>query len=320
MIAALLAMSTSTLARNTCRTQRLYPASLRRDLRLHLRCTHGARRRTLLGRPTSLHRSAGGLSLPQRSPRTAFIRAGLIIVGGIVQILITSAALRLMPELRKKTFSPFPDKARNFCTASAIYARPSLLFRRTSQSATPSASSSMLASTWAYLHRHPSPAIGSPLTTLLVQRPTFTRDAHPHHRSYRRHSRRARLCNLLIAHLAPSLIVLATVTTLRLLFHLRYHLRQLRSLHHLHHRLHRLPALPQPDSRHPHRPSARTVHHRRGPHSTRHSHRCPASLQIPHRHLKYPEIAGCSNVKKSTSQDHPALSSTARGSNEFLSP
>ena len=35
------------------------------------------------------------------APRPALIRAGLIILGGVVQLFITSAALRLMPELNK---------------------------------------------------------------------------------------------------------------------------------------------------------------------------------------------------------------------------
>ena len=34
-------------------------------------------------------------------PNPAFVRAGLIAGGGIVQLLITSAGLRLIPNLRK---------------------------------------------------------------------------------------------------------------------------------------------------------------------------------------------------------------------------
>lgn len=146
-------------------------------------------------------------------PRMAFIRAGLIIVGGVVQILITSTALRLIPELGKNILSiPRHGQELLYRLRDIRQTLPSLSTEE-SIGYTIRMVLTMLAATWAYLHIGVQSGYWIPMTAIVVQKPTFPETLS---RSTARVAGTlvgAWLCSLLIAHLAPSLIVLAAVTT-----------------------------------------------------------------------------------------------------------
>jgi Fusaric acid resistance protein-like len=147
-------------------------------------------------------------------PRLAFIRAGLIILGGVVQILITSAALRLMPELGKNLLSiPRHGQALLYHLRDIHHTLPALSTEE-SIGYTIRIVLTMLASTWAYLHIGIQSGYWIPMTALLVQRPTFTETLTRTTARVAGTLVGAWLCSLLIAHLAPSLLVLAAITTL----------------------------------------------------------------------------------------------------------
>src|SRR5579871_455566 len=104
MMAALLAMSTSTLA-GTLAGHNGYELLLFAAISAFIYGVLTARDAGLswVGQQASIALLVA--SAFPTGPRQAFIRAGLIIVGGVIQILITSAALRLMPELGKNLLS-----------------------------------------------------------------------------------------------------------------------------------------------------------------------------------------------------------------------
>lgn len=154
-------------------------------------------------------------------PRQAFIRAGLIAAGGVVQILITSAGLRLIPSLRKDLQS-IPRSL----SAMVREQRRDLLCRlhELPQSLPGLSHSATLAyclrltftiavATEVYHRLGIQSGYWIPMTALLVQKPAFFE-------TLTRASARvlgtvlgAWLCSLLIAHLAPRPAVLATWTT-----------------------------------------------------------------------------------------------------------
>ena len=154
-------------------------------------------------------------------PRQAFIRAGLIVTGGVVQILITSIGLRLIPELRKDLLA----------IPGSVYAtlhdqRYELLHRlRHLPQALPALSRdetigysvrlvvTTLAATWTYLHLGIQSGYWIPMTALLVQKPVFFETLTRAASRIAGTLLGAWLCSLLIAHLAPSPIILAAFTT-----------------------------------------------------------------------------------------------------------
>jgi uncharacterized membrane protein YgaE (UPF0421/DUF939 family) len=212
MIAALLAMSTSTLA-GTLAGHNGYALLLVAAISALIYGVLTARDAGLswVGQQASIALLVA--SAYPTGPRLAFIRAGLIIVGGAVQILITSIALHLMPELRQNLLS-IPRQGQELLyrlrglrqTLPALSTEESIRY-------TFRIVLTMLAATWAYLHIGVQSGYWIPMTALVVQKPTFPE-------TFSRTTARiagtlvgAWLCSLLIAHLAPGLIVLAAVTT-----------------------------------------------------------------------------------------------------------
>ena len=155
-------------------------------------------------------------------PRPAFIRAALLASGGIIQIVITSAGLRLMPDLRKDLLS-IPASVYNTVQEQQRELRERLhqlpqSLPALSRSATLGYSLrlvlTMSLATEVYHRLGIQSGYWIPMTALLVQKPAFFE-------TLTRASSRilgtlvgAWLCSLLIAHLAPRPVVLAAFTTL----------------------------------------------------------------------------------------------------------
>ncbi len=160
------------------------------------------------------------------SPRPAFIRAGLILAGGAVQLVITSTGLRLLPELHKNlisiprsVYTTLADtvQARRLNLLHHIHHLPMALPGLSSREALIYSFRLVLGVAIAseFYHRLGiQSGYWIPMTALLVQKPaffeTFTRAA----------SRilgtvaGAWLCTLLLAHVSFSLPVLAAAATL----------------------------------------------------------------------------------------------------------
>ena len=154
-------------------------------------------------------------------PRAAFLRAGLIAAGGVLQIVITSAGLRLMPALGKDILSipcslyiTIREQRREFLSRlrELPQALPAL-----SHSATLGYSLRLVltisVATEVYRRLGVQSGYWIPMTALLVQKPAFFE-------TLTRASARilgtllgAWLCSLLIAHLAPRSVVLAAFAT-----------------------------------------------------------------------------------------------------------
>jgi hypothetical protein len=155
-------------------------------------------------------------------PRLAFTRAGLIVIGGVVQILITSLGLSLMPDLRKDLL-----RIPTSLYQGVQQQRHELLDRlRELPHALPALSHSatlgyclrlvitISVATEVYHRIGIQSGYWIPMTALLVQKPAFFE-------TLTRASARilgtllgAWLCSLLIAHLTPQPLVLAACTTL----------------------------------------------------------------------------------------------------------
>ena len=155
-------------------------------------------------------------------PRLAFIRAGLILAGGALQILITSIGLSLMPDLRKHLLT-IPSTIYNLAgeqrreIQTRLNALPQSI-PALSHSATLGYSLRLVITisiaTEIYHRLGIQSGYWIPMTALLVQKPGFLE-------TLTRTSSRivgtllgAWACSLLIAHLTPRPVTLAAVTTL----------------------------------------------------------------------------------------------------------
>jgi hypothetical protein len=154
-------------------------------------------------------------------PRPAFIRAGLIAAGGVVQILVTSAGLRLMPALRKDILS-IPGSL--YTTLREERREILSRFHDLPQSLPGLSHSATLVycfrlvltisvATEIYHRLGIQSGYWIPMTALLVQKPAFFE-------TFTRASARilgtllgAWLCSLLIAHLVPRPVLLAAFAT-----------------------------------------------------------------------------------------------------------
>ena len=154
-------------------------------------------------------------------PRAAFLRAGLIATGGVLQIVITSAGLRLMPALQKDILS-IPSslytavREQRIEFLSRLHELPQAL-PGLSHSATLGYCLRLVLTislaTEVYLRLGVQSGYWIPMTALLVQKPAFFE-------TLTRASARilgtlagAWLCSLLIAHLAPRPVILAALAT-----------------------------------------------------------------------------------------------------------
>lgn len=160
------------------------------------------------------------------SPRPALIRAGLVMAGGAVQLLITSIGLRLLPELQKhltsiprSVYATLADtlQTRRHHLLSGIHHLPQALpGLSTRQSLIYSARLVIAVGVASEIYHRLGIQSGYwiPMTALLVQKPAFFE-------TFARASARilgtlagAWLCSLLLAHVTFSLPVLAAAATL----------------------------------------------------------------------------------------------------------
>jgi hypothetical protein len=154
-------------------------------------------------------------------PRAAFVRAGLLAAGGVLQVVITSAGLRLMPTLRKDILSipgslylTVREQRRELL--SRLHELPQAL-PALSRSATLGYAFRLVltisVATEVYRRLGIQSGYWIPMTALLVQKPAFFE-------TFTRASARilgtivgAWLCSLLVAHLVPRPEVLAAFAT-----------------------------------------------------------------------------------------------------------
>lgn len=155
-------------------------------------------------------------------PRAAFIRAGLIAAGGAVQILITSAGLHMLPNLRKDLLSIAGS------LYSTVQERDFELLRRLRElpQALPALSRSaalgyslrltltLCIATEVYRRAGFQSGYWIPMTALLVQKPAFFETLTRATARILGTLAGAWLCSLLIAHLVPRPMILATMATL----------------------------------------------------------------------------------------------------------
>lgn len=155
-------------------------------------------------------------------PKPAFIRAGLLAAGGAIQLLVTTAGLRLLPSLRNDLFS-----LASFFVSPADRARVQLFhdLRQTPlclpclpRSAT-FAYSLRLAVTMflaAEVYRRSGIQSGYwiPMTALLVQKPAFFETLTRAVLRIAGTVAGAWVCSLLIAEIAPNPVILAGMATL----------------------------------------------------------------------------------------------------------
>jgi|ERR1039458_6040940 uncharacterized membrane protein YccC len=154
-------------------------------------------------------------------PNPAFVRAGLIAGGGIVQLLITSAGLRLIPNLRKDLLTVAVS------VFNTVYDQDGELVRRLRElpQTLPVLSRStaigyslrlvvtMCVATEVYLRLGIQSGYWIPMTALLVQKPAFFETLTRAAARILGTLAGAWLCSLMIAHLAPRPVILAALTT-----------------------------------------------------------------------------------------------------------
>jgi hypothetical protein len=154
-------------------------------------------------------------------PRLAFIRAGLIVVGGALQILITSAGLRLMPDLRKdllsiptSLYTTYHSQRRELL--DRLHQLPGSL-PALSRSETLGYSFRLVLTislaTEIYHRLGIQSGYWIPMTALLVQKPAFFETLTRATARILGTLLGAWICSLLIAHLAPRPVILAAFTT-----------------------------------------------------------------------------------------------------------
>jgi len=155
-------------------------------------------------------------------PEPAFIRAGLIVAGGTLQLLITSIGLRLIPDLRKDLLSI----ATSFISTINPQDRQLITHLRQLPQTLPALSKletfgysmrlvlTISIATEIYHHSGIQSGYWIPMTALLVQKPEFFE-------TLTRTSARilgtlagAWLCSLLIAHIAPGPVALAIIASI----------------------------------------------------------------------------------------------------------
>ena len=171
------------------------------------------------------------------APEPAFVRAGLLAAGGTLQLLITSAGLRLIPNLRNDllSFASFftrpvsesdPELTQNLCLPGLrspgfrsqdwrqIYQALPCLSRSATIAYSLRLCLTMFLATELYRHAGIQSGYWIPMTALLVQKPalfeTFTR-------AFLRIAGTlsgAWICSLIIAELSPGPLTLAGMATL----------------------------------------------------------------------------------------------------------
>jgi len=155
-------------------------------------------------------------------PRGAFIRAGLLAAGGTLQLLITSAGLSLLPDLRKELFwiastivSTAYDQDGKF-VSELKQLRQSLPALSTSATIGYCVRLVLTLTIATEIYRRAGIQTGYwiPMTALLVQKPAFFETLARAAGRILGTLAGAWICSLLIAHLTPSPMFLAAMATL----------------------------------------------------------------------------------------------------------
>jgi hypothetical protein len=150
-------------------------------------------------------------------PKHAFIRAGLIVLGGTVQVVLTSAGLHLMPELRKDLWSIYHslyEQRRE--TLNRIYSLPSELPASDRKQAVVYALRLVVTVSLAsevYRRLGVQSGYWIPMTALLVQKPAFFETLNRALARVGGTLAGATLATLLASHLHLSVWSLAGLTT-----------------------------------------------------------------------------------------------------------
>ena len=155
-------------------------------------------------------------------PKPALIRAGLIAAGGIVQVLFTSAGLRLMPDLRKDLLALPDTLARTFYPAAptnpAATPVPPHIFPGLSHLDTLGyalrLTLTMAVAAELYHRLGMQSGYWIPMTAILVQKPAFAETLTRATARILGTLLGAWLCTLLIAHVPLAPAVLAAFATL----------------------------------------------------------------------------------------------------------
>lgn len=155
-------------------------------------------------------------------PTPAFTRAGLLAAGGVIQILFTSVGLRLFPSLRKdllaiatSVFNSVQDQQREFLRRirELPHAMPALP-TKAALGYSLRLVLTMTVATEVYHRVGIQSGYWIPMTALLVQKPAFFETLARAAARILGTLAGAWVCSLLIAHLSPSPIVLAALTSL----------------------------------------------------------------------------------------------------------
>lgn len=154
--------------------------------------------------------------------KPALVRAGLIAAGGIVQVLFTSAGLRLIPNIRKDLLSIAISVANTVQEKDYEILRRIRELPRSWQPLSASAALgysirlvlTMAIATEVYRRIGIQSGYWIPMTALLVQKPAFTETLTRALARILGTLAGAWACSLLIAHILPGPFVLATLATL----------------------------------------------------------------------------------------------------------
>jgi hypothetical protein len=155
-------------------------------------------------------------------PKPAFIRAGLIAAGGALQVIVTSAGLRLIPNLRKDLLSMAVSVYRTVYDQERELVRHIWELRQTLPSISRSNALSysirlvitMCVATEVYHHLGIQSGYWIPMTALLVQKPAFFETLTRATLRILGTLTGAWLCSLMIAHLAPRPVILAAMASI----------------------------------------------------------------------------------------------------------
>ena len=153
-------------------------------------------------------------------PKSAFIRAGLIAAGGVVQVLFTTAGLRMMPNLRKDLYSMASSVYHKVYDQERALVRHIREFPQSLPSISRSASIvyairlviTMCIATEVDRHLGIQSGYWIPMTALLVQKPAFFDTLTRSTLRILGTLTGAWLGSLLIAHFVPSPVVLGAMT------------------------------------------------------------------------------------------------------------
>ncbi|HEY1987694.1 MAG TPA: FUSC family protein [Terracidiphilus sp.] len=152
-------------------------------------------------------------------PEPAFVRAGLIAAGGFVQLLITTAGLRLFPNLGKDLLSIYITVRNTVQDQEHEFARRVRELPRTFQPFSAAAALgyslrlvvTMVVATEVYRRIGVQSGYWIPMTALLVQKPAFAETLTRATARILGTLAGAWLCSLLIAHMVPGPVVLAVM-------------------------------------------------------------------------------------------------------------